>query len=676
MRMSVIRVNQTLHGYSNGHTLLASSISLPGEVKRQMMVLSDMSGNTMQRGFEHYMTAYPIKETNLFALAKTWYAPEMKRPGCVWTHTLLFDFADVPNITNLSEIIALFRRPDGPILNSVEYEQPIAIDLNLQEYDNILDEGNFYHSHSRMIIKELYENSDKAVLIKTTSSSDFDQLFLAIWRQQWPRLRRNFSFCSGSINPRSIKGNLLDLQAVPTLFESVKSFENSFVILDTRALSEGDLLENKSWVQYAYEDLFNHSAVFQKFLNNFGSDVSISRASFKLLSETYSYFLNNRPSLQSCIEYLATSFQKSTDAITLKTVILSEGRKGTFKNLLPTYDEISILFHLAVTPYYPSFDYEKLNFRERFVDVFRLTNFDTVEVLKQIISTEPNVKGEEAITSLAQLLDQNEQLATLWSDKNLTSVLINLNPKLTLSRTFWKANERNQIEIINQLLRHDLGSSFWMDLIIILIEIKSNVDLTIFQQGGFKLANFILDFASKDVSSPLNKNWINYLKQYPDDVLSWLSNTENVYDPIVELIISFLDPNSSTVIKRGIEPWINYVNKIIDQRQTEIKIEVHAFLLALAFNLKKIDAQLLFIVSLESVYLTLMRDNLSYNLWSRIEVHTKPLSFWKDWDKCKKLINAVVDHSIINDWSIKQLANKVRNTELSARITSVYKKRK
>ena len=45
----------------------------------------------MVPGFESYLTAYPLPRSSLVAFARTWTAPEMPRPGCVWTHTLLIE---------------------------------------------------------------------------------------------------------------------------------------------------------------------------------------------------------------------------------------------------------------------------------------------------------------------------------------------------------------------------------------------------------------------------------------------------------------------------------------------------------------------------------------------------------------------------------------------------------
>ena len=46
---SVIKVNQALHGYANGHQLIASSVDLSADDKRLMDELSDLSRSEERR---------------------------------------------------------------------------------------------------------------------------------------------------------------------------------------------------------------------------------------------------------------------------------------------------------------------------------------------------------------------------------------------------------------------------------------------------------------------------------------------------------------------------------------------------------------------------------------------------------------------------------------------------
>src|ERR1700722_18657090 len=105
-------VGQTLHGYSDGHRLIAASaVDVTSRDAKTMLVMSDASGPSTRTSSLGYLTGYPLVESGLYALARTWSAPEMPRPGCVWTHTLLIDFSDLAVLTSMSELLGAFRRP-------------------------------------------------------------------------------------------------------------------------------------------------------------------------------------------------------------------------------------------------------------------------------------------------------------------------------------------------------------------------------------------------------------------------------------------------------------------------------------------------------------------------------------------------------------------------------------
>src|SRR6266567_7129761 len=104
-------LQQALHGYRDGHRLLSASFQPTSEERAILLSLTDMSGPSMAPGFENYITGYPLTNLEMYAVAATWYAPEMRRPGCVWTHTLFIRFEDLSKISSLETIIRFFVRP-------------------------------------------------------------------------------------------------------------------------------------------------------------------------------------------------------------------------------------------------------------------------------------------------------------------------------------------------------------------------------------------------------------------------------------------------------------------------------------------------------------------------------------------------------------------------------------
>ena len=131
-------VEQTLHGYSNGHRLLQASLKLSEQDSKKMMILSDLSGNEFVNGFERYFTGYNL-DNNHIVLACTWYAEEMKRPGCVWTHSLIFDVKDLYLASeDITSIIAMFKKPDKDS-DFLSYSNPLKFERSSTEE---LDENN------------------------------------------------------------------------------------------------------------------------------------------------------------------------------------------------------------------------------------------------------------------------------------------------------------------------------------------------------------------------------------------------------------------------------------------------------------------------------------------------------------------------------------------------------
>src|SRR6266446_1035743 len=194
---NVIELHQTLHGYGDGHQLLSSSLQLTREQQWQLLVMSDLSGPSFRGGFDSYLTGYPLEAGRFYCLARTWFAPELSRPGCVWTHTILISDTDVARIQDFRSILSYFRRPLSKD-DSESYAEPIH---------NIAPVNRPYHFDqdvSSTVLHLLYGSPSRRIILKSESSQTYEELVLAIFNQQWPRLRRSFRFCTGALAIRDV----------------------------------------------------------------------------------------------------------------------------------------------------------------------------------------------------------------------------------------------------------------------------------------------------------------------------------------------------------------------------------------------------------------------------------------------------------------------------------------
>ena len=266
-----IKLHHVLHGYAEGHRELASSIQLKPRDAKTMLVLSDVSGPGVRIDESGYLTGYPLPDAGLYAFARTWAAPEKPRPGCVWTHTLLIDFADLARLAALTDLVSAFRRPQPS--GHAEYAKPLHLDCAAEPPSfPALDE-----LRARRIIGALYSKPKARIIAFREAGSDVDSLVTAIWSQQWPRLRRNFRFCTLAATDRSTDGAAFDLQLLPSGNQAVRTRFPKTVEADAVALSG-------EWLEEAIDDLMQPRASgLRGFLRQIGGDVSGGRAAFATL---------------------------------------------------------------------------------------------------------------------------------------------------------------------------------------------------------------------------------------------------------------------------------------------------------------------------------------------------------------------------------------------------------
>jgi hypothetical protein len=208
----IIKVHQSLHGYSDGHRQLASSFRLSLQDAKLVLVMSDVSGSGVAAEGSSYLTGYPLQDAGMYALARTWSAPEMTRPGCVWTHTLFIEFPDLATVSAPSRLAKLFARPESPAWSS--YGVPKELELRVIEEPepqlSLQDEAWL-----ATVLNALYRFPRDRVVAKRDAAVSVETLTLRIWDQQWPRLRRSFRFCTFTTKDRSASGGAFDLQVLP-----------------------------------------------------------------------------------------------------------------------------------------------------------------------------------------------------------------------------------------------------------------------------------------------------------------------------------------------------------------------------------------------------------------------------------------------------------------------------
>lgn len=187
MRSRTITIDQALHGYSKGHKELSTSIELDDQSRTTMLMMSDLLAVSDLRPNESYLTIYPLRSASRHVIARTWPAGRNYRPGSVWTHSLILDYQALTLMNDLLALRALFEMPleHGSRL----YSRPIILDPDAPSGVTVAPDARIGSA-----LRQLYGSQPRRLVALPSSTAEQDEILtLALWRQMWPGLRRDFS---------------------------------------------------------------------------------------------------------------------------------------------------------------------------------------------------------------------------------------------------------------------------------------------------------------------------------------------------------------------------------------------------------------------------------------------------------------------------------------------------
>jgi len=206
-RVTVL-LDQAVHGYEDGHRLLAASTELSSADRRLLARQTDSPDAGRVGEWDALLSGHPLP-SGLFAISMTWAASEMPRPGCVWTHTLFLEQDDFGAVLP-SELRLLFKRPTGPDPDLRAYRAKVT--LGGQPQISLGPEED--RPWSLAMAWALYEPPAKPVRIARVDLPDPVRhlTLLRTWAAAWPSLQAILTFADAPKTPRAINDRPFDLQ--------------------------------------------------------------------------------------------------------------------------------------------------------------------------------------------------------------------------------------------------------------------------------------------------------------------------------------------------------------------------------------------------------------------------------------------------------------------------------
>lgn len=635
-----MQIQQALFGYDGGHQLIAASTRLPTEAKHDLAVATDLSGSPPLSGFSYSYTGLAVPGTEFYAVFCTWLAPEMPRPGCVWSHVLLIELADLAQIPDLGELRSLFRRPIGN--HEATWRNPITFRPKQAVAASV---SRCRENDCGLLVRSLYGSPESPAVVEAASGELLEDLVFAVWSQQWPKLRRSFRFSTGSFADRGRTGQAFDLQITPGTNRSSWQERPELsreAVRDDTARHAIELED--AWVRVTIEDLMEPDrSGFRSFLQLHALEADNPRAVFARFGAAFD-FLVARPveNYSDRLGLLALMFPHPTEAVRLKEWLVSIPLEASGEADVET--AWRVVFFLATAPQAAA--YANVTFDHgRLAPVLWQKCRDRVVVLLGDLVRQ---RESSAATSFARAVANALSPADLsWiaeARPELVPVMVGHRSTLAFAVATWRLPAHIQSQIFDVLDRLSLTQEVWSQVLGAMFVAATGVSVRqVVEKAGPLAMEGALRWLHEGESIRLlpSEGWRDALALPAEDMLCAGDNLEPGSLALCAWCVS--SGCAKRVLSASRTDIRNLVTQGLERIPEPLRMPTGFLILALGLLSRDISGLPLITCSFFGVHEALKHGNYSTESWQMLAPELPYLGWWRDWDRCEKLRLAVRD---------------------------------
>ena len=646
-------IHQMLHGYNHGHNYIQGSIVLDSiQDMNKIAMLSDWSEYTSDDN-DSYLTCYSLDESDYYVFAKTWYASEMLRPGCVWTHSLLIRKEELVYIEDFRQLQSYFVRPSS---NSDYSNQIIYDDSNFSQIQSKLDQS------ASSLLGQMYSslmNGDKQLVLSAQFGEEVCQELVLQFLNYIPSgLLNEINICTGTASERPFGNQHYTILFSPTA-ESKSSFSDKEENKNLRRLVDAGIRDDVQMRQ-----------LIRSFDNEIGVSLDCFIAFLKLLD-----LLNRNLTVESekvknehqIIELLSKSFPYPSEGCRLKQKFLSKNVTNFFVS------EESFLFMMCLVDT-RAFYKEDIHFEERVCSLFETSKEKYINLLGKIIdSSETNEWGDNLLRGSVKLFSQDDWNSLIKTNWYIYLSLAYITPSL-LNYTDWQnAGKRQVIGILDILSKDSNRRGFT----------KCHELLDAVYAFSIQIDEGMADFICHKISNPVGEILSNtnakgvfidsLMKEClgkQEEVIHWMCRESSITkELVVRFIICDICPASQLVQDSNPALW----HKII--YASSMPLDYYIFLFILSFNWYKDEDAIEYMkLSFMPIYESVITSTITTRQWRKLEPLMEPLKIWQDWDKGKKMRKTLGKRLKKAGFSKSYVSGFTSDDELNHEILKYWKK--
>jgi hypothetical protein len=596
-----------------------------------MSVLSDASANSLPEGFKSYLTGYPLLDSSYYVISRTWEAKDVKRPGAVWTHSLLVPFVDLPNINDIEGLQGLLAVPAAK-LNTRSFRKSIQLvptpNANL---------GQIRKDFLNQLIPLLFGETEKPIILSAPTSAHLENLVMTIWASQWPKLRRTFTFSTGSVTLRKLDGRMLDLQIVPNSAVSQGRLRGvpDFSVF----IFEPDTYWTEPWIE-AGAEAFPVSSENHRIVQRWGADLPGKRSLYGQLFRILAIYnrTNSKNRVSELIEVLAETFPDKQSARQVKFDLV-----GPHASSFASISEKELLLELILSPFATCLDGDDLKIEQRACEAFSSGSLNIDRIFPKI---RDGVFFEQVMLGYASSLTPIGFAGLISTHPILSSFVLKLNPLLATHEASWPRSG-SAVEAMVRAVFPAFSDSMLEALFSAFYETRLDVLIEFCRQGG-KDATWIL-LQTMDTFG-VSESHFEVLKRALEDVVgdtvSWLNSRTTLSDSCLHLLAELF--NSGHMLDQRVTHALSITN-LLAITNYEVADAVAKPSAIWAFTLKRAVSE----PTAEGIRLALRSfgplcyaaksNSLPYSVFFELDQWLPSLGLFGNWDVCRRLAMALVN---------------------------------
>jgi hypothetical protein len=616
-----LTVHQCLHGYEDGHRLLASSCKLSRDSEREMLALTDLSGSSGGAVFEPYFTGYPLSNGEFYVLTQTWLALEMQRPGCVWSHSFLFTLEQIAAIDKLPLLFPYFTRPSSP-LDLSSFRQSRDVELSP------FDATSWHHSGSELLLESLFSAAGNKVAIAIETHEVGVAIIDDAWSSLWTGARTEFSFCTYVKAPQSIAGKSLDAQ-----FFLVKDSSSVMRRLQSKGI---DVVAARP-VAIPKPRFFTMQR--ENLVNAFPNSLSGMGSFYRLLHHVGSIGVANALEV---VEFLAKEFPKPIDGVGVKAALLGANNVLGLK----TSD---VWFAIVTSGHADAFDVYAIGFTS--VDHLWDDLPETIRLLNLVFASESSTAkniGQMIVNAMPE--DKLSRIAI--ANFPILAEILKVRPELWASVELWKCDPITTRAMIN-LIEGDRSVAQAYQHVLIENAVRHGFndgwDVLLTALGN---ESFVSSLAamSRSRCTAFPDDYCKVLVHRETSVLEWIKNQTDIS---IEMLISFIGLLGRRTLDES-QPLFMSLAPLIVSKHQELspypEVRFLAFVMGLRFD--RFDVVL---TLLPRVHEDIASGSVSDSLWHSYSNEFPSLDYWSGWDRCKQVRRAIAAKYAYQKWPLSSV---------------------